>query len=146
MAEYVDIDENGEEVHKKGKTITDKALEPKTPLQKELLSVSGAKGFSTTTIRGRWRKLEARGAGADPDSRVFKAWLEECIRVGLWMNKQTREVSYEWVIRRAENEAKAREWMITNRAKVLKKKTVEDLKKEVGSALTDAYLKEAGNE
>lgn len=146
MTEYVDLDENGEEVRGKGKTITDKALEPKTPLQKELLSVSGAKGFSTTTVRGRWRKLEAKGAGADPDSRVFQAWLEECVRVGKWMNKETRKVSYEWVIRRAENEAKAREWMIQNRAKVLKKKTAQELKKEVGNALTDAYLKEAENE
>lgn len=119
-----------------------KSLEPKTPLQVSLLAVSKASRFSSTNERRRWKKLEDKAAGADPDSRVFKAWLIHCIA---WATKKNRPVIYmpfTSAIGLAENEQKRENWIIKNRENVLKKKTPDEAKQVLENKLDELYNEE----
>ena len=138
---YVDVDESGEmPVAAQNKIMLD-ALLPKTPLQIKLLAVSKSKRFAGTADRSRWRKLEKKATGAGPDQRLFYAWLENCIA---WGMKKGGRMPYTSVITAAENDEKERLWIMQNRSKVLKKKSVPEVKAvlEAKEAELDALYNE----
>ena len=125
---YEDVDESGETSAKAQQEMMKKALEPKTPLQVKLLAVSKAKRFANTAERTSWRKLEKKAAGSDPDSRLFYAWLEAAIEWGRKKNTPVVKMPYSKVISFAENEQAARNWIVANRSKVLRKKPAAEMK------------------
>jgi 3-methyladenine DNA glycosylase AlkC len=141
---YEDIDDNGETPSEELNKMMKKALEPKTDLQVLLLGLSGAKRFSTVAERNAWKKMEADALGADDDSRVHKAWLEDCIsRVRWQITKYKRVISYKRAIQYAKDEHEMEQWKIKHRDRILRKKTAKELAGEVGvptgDELTKAY-------
>lgn len=119
---YEDVDEGGEPTQAVKSKLMEDALSPKTPLQTALLAVSGAKRFANTSYRSRWRKLEPKGS--DPEARLRIAWLEHCIQWG----RGKRGMPYTSVIAYAENKEAERLWIMSNKSKILRKKSVGEVK------------------
>lgn len=117
--------ETGEELRSTQNKLMIDALTPKTPLQIKVLAVSGNKRFANVPDRSRWRKLEKKATGAGPDQRLFYAWLENCIA---WGMKKGGRLPYTAVISFAENEVSAQNWIIANCSRILKKKSIGEVK------------------
>jgi hypothetical protein len=135
---YEDVDENGEVPKARQNEITQKALEPKNPLEKKLIaSQRGARRFADSKQRRRFHLLEARADGADAEQRLVYAWLEHCIAWVAKGNKYQNTKPFEAAIGYAENKEKEEAWKIKNRDEVLKKPAPQDLAKSI--ELDDLY-------
>ena len=82
--EYEDCDETGQPplTKERKKTLKENALSPKTPLQeKAILSCKGNRRyFDSTAQRKMFQRIEAKAIGADPQSRLWAAWIEDRIK------------------------------------------------------------------
>lgn len=137
---YEDIDEGGEPTRAAKNKLMEDALSPKTPLQAQLLSVTrNVTRFSNTADRARWRKLEPKGSGPEQQLRI--AWLKHCIE---WGKKKGGKMPYTSVISYAENKSAEAVWIAANKSKILRKKSVGEVKEvlEAKEAELDALYNE----
>jgi hypothetical protein len=124
-ATYEDVDENGQvpQTKERRKSMKESALSPKTPLQtKALFACRGRQYFSTTAQRKLFQKIEAKAIGADPQSRLWAAWMDDRIK---WAAK------YRWSIEQLVNSIQSKpnydKWQSKYRNQVLAKPTIDQL-------------------
>jgi hypothetical protein len=137
--EYEDLDDEGREpqTKQKAKSLMEKALSPKTPLQeKALRACRGRKFFSTTTQRKLFQKIELKAIGADPNSRIWFAWIEDRIN---WAAKYHWRI--EMLVNAIQNQVKFDKWKSENKELVLAKPTIGQL-----AAIAEERMKELKND
>jgi len=133
--QYEEIDDSGNppQTKERQKTMKEAALSPKTPLQqKALYACRGRQYFSTTAQRKLFQRIEAKAIGADPQSRLWAAWMDDRIK---WATK------YRWSIEALVNSIESRtnydKWQSKYRTTVLAKPSIEQL-----SGVVEAKMKE----
>ena len=120
----IDPFEEEEQVPKKAKK-----LFGKTDLQKAALEATGRKdtGFRDNVQYKLFTDQEANALGADPESRVWAAWIAWRIDQTKALNKKAINISMDKLIHNIGLKEKRDEWILDHRAEVLKKPTAEEL-------------------
>lgn len=95
---------------------------PKTDLQRTVLEACGRKTFSGPQERAAWRKIEAYALGADHDSLLFEEWILFCARVWKKANTPVPTRSYSHLVKWIMNTPKRDDWILNNRARILKER------------------------
>ena len=108
-------------------SISRKAREGKTTLQKQALEATGRTHFKDKKEHEAFKSFEALAAGADPESRVWAAWILDRIHVAVHYNKRGIVMTMPKLLAAIGNEVKRENWFIDNRAAVLRKPTAEQL-------------------
>ena len=106
-----------------------KKLYGKTALQTAALKATGHEldGFRDNKQWKAFQELEANAIGADNDSRVWYAWIMHRINETTALNKKIKCVNLDQLIHRIGMEDKRVYWDTDNRARVLAKKSPEEL-------------------
>ena len=113
-------------------SISRKAREGKTPLQKQALVATGRTHFKDKKEHEAFKSFEALAAGADPESRIWAAWILDRIGVAIHYNKRGIAMTMPKLLAAIGNKVKRDNWFIDNREAVLRKPTA----KELASTLT----------
>lgn len=119
---YIDVDEDGEIPAAKKKSMMEKAREGKTDLQRTALAATGRHYFGTSQQHKAFRQYEDKAMGADPESRMWAAWLSNRIKLA-----EKYRTTMDKLIASFDNRVKRDNWFADNRAKVLVKPTVTQL-------------------
>jgi hypothetical protein len=139
---YVDPDDPWGDDTPKKRQPAKKLVDPekRTKLQNDALKATGRykHGFAGNKELERFQALEALAAGADPESRVWHAWLEHCIEVIGKLNAGSIKAPLANLMAFMENELKRQIWMTDNRARVLARKSAQEIAKSVGGMKTAA--------
>jgi len=107
--------------------ISVKAREGKTPLQTTALNATKRPRFKDKAEHDAFKKFEAFSAGADPESRVWAAWLANRIEIAESYNKKTIIVTMPNLIKSFGNEQKREIWFTDHREEVLRKVSAMEL-------------------
>ena len=126
--EYEDIDESGDIPIAKKKSMMEKAREGKTDLQRNALAATGRHYFGTSQQHKAFKAFEDKALGADPESRMWFAWLNNRIELA-----EKYRTTMDKLIASFGNKVKRDGWFADNRAKVLAKPTVA----QIVSAMTE---------
>ena len=120
--EYEDIDESGEIPMAKKKSMMEKAREGKTNLQRKALAATGRHYFGTSQQHRAFKAFEDKAMGADPESRMWFAWLNNRIELA-----EKYRTTMDKLITSFGNKVKRDGWFADNRAKVLAKPTIAQI-------------------
>jgi hypothetical protein len=107
--------------------ISQKAREGKTALQRRALTATGRKRFGDKKEHELFKKYEAFAAGADPESRVWAAWLINRVECAESFNKKAINMTMPNLLASFGNKAKRDIWFTDNREKVLRKPSPKEL-------------------
>lgn len=128
---YVDVNDDGEE---DTRTITKKALEPKTELQKLALDAVGGKRFPSKPLHTRFRNIETRCAASTKvskdEAKVYLAWVNAMIAWAKKLNSAKPSISLQTLIAVIENNDKWNEFKLKNWDKVIATK-LDEVKKDL---------------
>ena len=107
--------------------ISKKAREGKTPLQVRALAATHRKYFKDKKEHDLFREYEKFAAGADPESRVWAAWLSNRVEIAEAFNKKAVVMPMANLLASFGNKNKRDIWFTDNREKVLRKPTAKEL-------------------
>ena len=127
---YEDIDENGEIPMVKKKSMMEKALSANTDLERDALAATGRHYFASTKQKKEFKRYEDFAGGADPESRLWRAWLANRIML---VEKFRPSDAMVKLLSSFGNKVKRDNWFADNRTKVLAKPTVA----QIASAMTE---------
>ena len=119
---YEDVGEDGMPSQSASNEMEKKARSPKTALQRLALQATGRKYFGSASQHKEFKAFEAKAVGADPESRVWYAWLTNRIELA-GKYKSTLEN----LVKSFGNDIKRDVWFGKNRKAVLAKPTVSQL-------------------
>lgn len=129
-------DDPFEEDEVNNSAISMKAREGKTSLQKAALEATGRTRFKDKKEHELFKQYEEMAAGADPESRVWAAWLANRIECAQSFNKKQINMTMPNLLASFGNKAKRDIWFTDNREKVLRKPTA----KELAANMTDTKI------
>lgn len=128
----VDIDEEGNEIRRSKKQKVKSASNPragKTELQQAAVRACypTALQFADREEHQEFREFEAKAAGADPESRMWAAWLKHCVDWAKSLNRKMVCMKMSGLLSYMGNEDKRKVWFDKNRKEVLAKPTAQQL-------------------